>query len=115
MKRKETLQQQTLLSAMIVAAGVGMAGAALAADVTAGEPAAGVTAAATAIAPSRSETADSAFKKLDAANKGYLTKDDVKVMAGFEKMFDANDANHDGHLALDEFKKAWTAYSGNKG
>src|SRR5438552_3140556 len=31
-----------------------------------------------AIPPSKSETSDSAFKKLDASNKGYVTRDDAK-------------------------------------
>jgi hypothetical protein len=113
--QRRYLQQHTLLSAMVVAASVGMAGAVLAADVSADKPTTPVTTAAQAIAPSRAETADAAFKKLDVGGKGYVTKDDVKVVAGFDKMFDDNDANHDGRLAMDEFKKAWTAYSGNKG
>src|SRR5205085_2529433 len=65
------------------------------------------------IAPSKSEMSDSAFKKLDASNKGYVTKDDAKSLSGFDSSFQAADSNHDGKLTQDEFKKAWTSYTGN--
>jgi len=65
------------------------------------------------IAPSKSEMSDSAFKKLDANNKGYVTRDDAKALSGFDSSFQAADSNHDGKLTADEFKKAWTSYSGN--
>ena len=65
------------------------------------------------IPPSKSETSDSAFKKLDASHKGYLTQDDAKAMPGFDRSFQSADANHDGKLTSDEFKKAWTSYTGN--
>ena len=65
------------------------------------------------IAPSKSEMSDSAFKKLDASNKGYVTKDDTKTLSGFDSSFQAADANHDGKLTADEFKKAWTSFTGN--
>ena len=65
------------------------------------------------IAPSKSETSDSAFKKLDASNKGYVTKDDVKSLSGFDSPFNSADNDHDGKLSNDEFKKAWASYTGN--
>jgi EF hand len=65
-------------------------------------------------APSKAETADAAFKKLDASGKGYVTADDAKALPGFDKSFQANDANHDGKLTLAEFKKAWEEFTGNK-
>lgn len=65
------------------------------------------------LAPSKSEMPDSAFKKLDATGKGYVTKDDVRTLSGFDSAFNAADSNHDGKLTNDEFKKAWTAYTGN--
>lgn len=65
------------------------------------------------IPPSKSETADSAFKKLDMSNKGYVTRDDAKSVSGFDRAFQAADANHDGKLSNDEFKKAWTSFTGN--
>jgi hypothetical protein len=64
------------------------------------------------IVPSRSETADSAFRKLDAANRGYVSKDDVTQLSGFDQTFTQNDVNRDGRLTSDEFRKAWTTYSG---
>ena len=66
-----------------------------------------------AIPPSKSETADSAFKKLDANNKGYVTRDDANSIPGFDRAFQSADANHDGKLTSDEFKKAWTSFTGN--
>ena len=65
------------------------------------------------IAPSKSEMSDSAFKKLDASNKGYVTKDDAKALPGFDSSFQAADSDHDGKLTVDEFKKAWTSFTGN--
>ena len=65
------------------------------------------------IAPSKSEMSDSAFKKLDASNKGYVTKDDAKSLSGFDSSFQAADSDHDGKLTVDEFKKAWTSFTGN--
>jgi Ca2+-binding EF-hand superfamily protein len=63
--------------------------------------------------PSKSETPDSAFKKLDPAGKGYVTKDDVQGLNGFNAAFQQNDANRDGQLTQEEFRRAWTTYSGN--
>ena len=65
------------------------------------------------VAPSKSEMSDSAFKKLDASNKGYVTKDDTKALSGFDSAFQAADADHDGKLTTNEFKKAWTSFTGN--
>jgi Ca2+-binding EF-hand superfamily protein len=73
----------------------------------------GSTSSAKAIPPSKAETADSAFKKLDAADKGYVTRDDAKSVEGFDRTFQSADANHDGKLTGDEFKKAWTTFTGN--
>jgi len=73
----------------------------------------GSTMGAKGIAPSKSEMSDSAFKKLDASNKGYVTKDDAKALSGFDSSFLAADADHDGKLTVDEFKKAWTSFTGN--
>ena len=67
-----------------------------------------------AAAPSKAESPDMAFKKLDMGGKGYVTKDDARSMSGFDKAFQDNDANHDGKLTQAEFKKAWSEYTGNK-
>ena len=55
--------------------------------------------------PSRTDSADSAYKSLDSSNRGYLSKSDVQGISGFN--FDQADANHDGRLTRDEFAKAW--------
>ena len=68
-----------------------------------------------AIAPGKAESAVSAFKKLDAGSKGYITMDDVAQLPGFDKAFQAADTKHSGRLTLNEFKKAWSLYTGNKG
>lgn len=62
--------------------------------------------------PARTETADSALRKLDATNKGYVSKEDVQSLTGFD--FTVADSNHDGRLSKDEFNKAWGTYSSNK-
>jgi Ca2+-binding EF-hand superfamily protein len=132
MKSTATPQDRSLLMAALVAAGFGVTGIAIAADypatknqtspaatspaTNAATPgAAPRTGNVTAIAPNKAETPDSAFKKLDASGKGYLTMDDAKVLTDFDKLFQQFDANHDGRLTTAEFKGAWAAYSGNKG
>ena len=62
--------------------------------------------------PSKAEMADSAFRKLDPAGRGYVSRDDVRQLSGFDQVFIQNDANRDGRLSSDEFQKAWTLYSG---
>ena len=66
------------------------------------------------IIPSKAEMADAAFKKLDAAGRGYVTKEDTKGLTGFDSAFQLADAKHDGKLDADEFKKAWASYTGRK-
>jgi len=56
-------------------------------------------------APSRTDSADTAYKSLDASNRGYLSKSDVQGISGFN--FDQADTNQDGRLTKDEFAKAW--------
>ena len=141
MKSVATLQGRSFLMPALVAAGLGITGIAIAADYPATTnptsptaatpaqtspmattPAPGATTPSStpqtgsmaAIAPNKSETPDSAFKKLDASGKGYLTMDDAKALPDFDKTFQQFDANHDGRLSTAEFKSAWAAYSGNK-
>ena len=64
------------------------------------------------IPPSRSELPDAAFKKLDVAGKGYVTRDDAQQLDGFNAAFNRADVNHDGRLDQDEFKRAWAMYAG---
>ncbi len=117
----EWKQPGTLAAAILLGAGMGFAGGAAAADY--GTPPANAAAQPgktmapaepRVVAPSKAETADGAFKKLDASGKGYVTMADAKALSGFDKAFQDNDANHDGKLSLAEFKKAWQEFSGNK-
>ena len=64
------------------------------------------------VVPSKQETADSVFAKLDNGKKGYISLADVTVLPGFDHVFQAADGNHDGKLSLKEFKMAWPLYSG---
>jgi hypothetical protein len=66
------------------------------------------------IIPSKAELPDAAFKKLDAGGKGYVSKEDVKDLAGFDKSFTAGDGDKDGKLSAGEFKRAWADYTGRK-
>ncbi len=65
------------------------------------------------IVPNTAELPDSAFAKLDANNKGYVTLDDVAQLPGFESAFRQADQNHDGRLNPSEFDSAWAIYTGN--
>ena len=64
--------------------------------------------------PSKSETAASAFEKIDATHKGFVTKAEVAKLSGFDAAFDKGDANHDGKLSQAEFNVAWSAYTATK-
>ena len=66
----------------------------------------------TPIIPSKAELPDAAFKKLDAGGKGYVSKEDIRGMSGFDKSFQLADANKDGKLNAAEFRKAWADYTG---
>jgi hypothetical protein len=66
------------------------------------------------IIPSKAELADAAFKKLDAGGKGYVSKEDVRELSGFDKSFELADRNKDGKLTPEEFGKAWANYTGRK-
>lgn len=63
------------------------------------------------VTPSRAELPDSAFVKLDANQRGYLTREDTLPLAGFEEAFRLGDRNGDGRLDSSEFHEAWTRYS----
>jgi len=64
--------------------------------------------------PARTESADSAFHKLDPTNRGYVSKDDAKHLSGFDTAFQQADTNNDGRLTQDEFKRAWGTYGSSK-
>jgi len=65
------------------------------------------------ITPAKAELADSAFKKLDATNKGYVDREDVRGLDGFEAAFAAADPGRSGKLTSAQFKKAWALYTGH--
>ena len=65
------------------------------------------------VVPNRAELPSSAFTKLDAGNRGYVTLEDVRQLDGFETAFRQADQNGDGRLNASEFNSAWGAYTGN--
>ncbi|HVE51051.1 MAG TPA: hypothetical protein VNG69_15735 [Casimicrobiaceae bacterium] len=65
------------------------------------------------VTPNRAELASSAFTKLDAGSRGYITLDDVRQLQGFESAFRQADQNGDGRLNASEFNVAWAMYTGN--
>ena len=67
----------------------------------------GAAPSATAQMPSRTDSADAAWKSLDTANRGFLSKSDVQGLDGIS--FDQADTNKDGRLSKEEFAKAWSS------
>ncbi len=63
----------------------------------------------TAKMPTKSDDAQSAFKMIDSANRGYVTREEMDRLSGFSG-FDTADANRDGRLTSEEFSKAWATY-----
>jgi hypothetical protein len=61
--------------------------------------------------PSMTDSADTAFKTLDRAAKGFVTYDDVAVLPDFATAFANADSSHLGRLNLVAFTQAWTAYA----
>lgn len=64
--------------------------------------------------PGKAELAPSAFGKLDANRRGYVTREDTTQLNGFDNAFQQADANKDGRLSQDEFNRAWNLYSNQK-
>jgi hypothetical protein len=71
-----------------------------------------VTANADSGVPSKTDSAEAAFKKLDRSEKGYVTLEDVAALPGFATPFTNADSSHLGRLNLIAFTRAWTAYVG---
>jgi hypothetical protein len=63
----------------------------------------------TAAAPSRTESARTAFDKLDREKLGYLTPKDIVQPPG-KANFDDADRNKDGKLSFAEFETLWNKY-----
>lgn len=59
----------------------------------------------------RSASANSVFRILDAADRGHVSKADIKVFAGFDRFFDEVDSRHAGKLDGARFRKAWRRYA----
>jgi hypothetical protein len=59
--------------------------------------------------PSATESSLTAFDKLDAQHRGYITRSDTDRLSG-RMNFDSADRNHDGRLDIDEFQRAWADY-----
>ncbi len=63
----------------------------------------------TAAAPSRTETARTAFDKLDREKLGYVTLNDIVKLPGTANFYNA-DRNKDGKLSFAEFETLWNEY-----
>jgi hypothetical protein len=59
--------------------------------------------------PSVTESSLTAFDKLDAQHRGYVTRSETDRLSGYVN-FDSADRNHDGRLDIDEFQRAWSDY-----
>jgi EF hand len=59
--------------------------------------------------PTTTESSLTAFTKLDAQQRGYVTRDDLSHLSGHVD-FESADRNHDGRLDMDEFQRAWAGY-----
>jgi hypothetical protein len=114
MNASESVQHNRVLTTLLVAGLATFGGACFAQGTTTAPAAPAATVDAKPMPPSKSEMADSAFKKLDTAGEGYVTRDDTKGLPGFDLVFDKFDAKHDGKLTADQFAKAWTAYVSTK-
>jgi len=79
-------------------------------QVNAADDTQGAASTASANVPSKTDSADAAFKKLDRSKKGYVTLEDVAVLPGFDAAFTNADSSHLGRLNLTAFTQAWTAY-----
>ena len=77
-----------------------------------GTTSSGTTSSSGDMAPARTETASSAFGKLDMNKRGYLSSEDVSKLQGFD--FKKADKNGDGRLDATEFNAAWSTYGGAK-
>ena len=62
-------------------------------------------------APSLTDSAETAFRKLDRGAKGYVTYDDVSGLPDFAAVFGNVDSSHLGRLNLAGFTQAWAAYA----
>jgi hypothetical protein len=59
-------------------------------------------------ASGQTESAGSAFERLDSSKRGYLTNSDVSSMQGFDS---SCDKDNDGRISRDEFSPCWSTWS----
>jgi hypothetical protein len=64
--------------------------------------------------PSMTESSLTAFEKLDAQHRGYVTRSETDRLPKALN-FDTADRNHDGRLDVDEFQRAWADYGSGSG
>jgi hypothetical protein len=63
------------------------------------------------VVPSKSVLPSPAFDMLDTSRRGFVTRDDVAKLPGFDSAFQQADENNDGRLSESEFTRAWMNYS----
>ncbi len=63
------------------------------------------------VVPSKSALPSPAFEMLDTSRRGFVTRDDVAKLPGFDSAFQQADENNDGRLSESEFTRAWMNYS----
>lgn len=56
------------------------------------------------------KSADAVFNKLDARQRGYVTREETKDLIGFGDAFRAVDSKGSGQLTRAQFRKAWAIY-----
>jgi len=64
--------------------------------------------------PGKTDSAETAFKKLDRSGKGYITWDDIAGLPDFATAFANADSTHLGRLNPISFTQAWSAYVAGK-
>lgn len=63
------------------------------------------------VVPNKSALPSPAFEMLDTSRRGFVTRDDVAKLPGFDSAFQQADENNDGRLSESEFTRAWMNYS----
>ncbi|MEF8701402.1 MAG: EF-hand domain-containing protein [Candidatus Accumulibacter sp. UW20] len=66
------------------------------------------------VLPSDFKDAEVVFRKLDVADRGYVTRQDTKDLIGFETAFRTVDTQGSGRLTRAQFGQAWSIYTGKQ-
>lgn len=64
--------------------------------------------------PTRTESAVTAFDRLDSTDRGYVMRSETDKLPGTINFGEA-DRNRDGRLDQDEFQRFWNDYQGGQG